>query len=82
MQRYGCSPKDDYTNIETLENLGTIDEDLSEKLVEANGLRNRLVHRYNKLDDRITFESIKELLEPILKFVEVVENWIAKKLGK
>ena len=78
----GIPPKDDYTNIETVGNLGIINRELSEKLIEANGLRNRLVHHYNKLDDKIAFESIKELLEPILKFVGVVEDWIMKKLEK
>lgn len=78
----GIPPKDDYTNIETIGNLGIINRELSEKLIEANGLRNRLVHHYNKLDDKIAFESIKELLEPILKFVGVVEDWIMKKLEK
>lgn len=75
-------PKDDYTNIETLKELGIINAEVMEKLVEANGLRNRLVHHYNKLDDRIAFESIKELLDDLLIFVEVVEGWIAKRLEK
>jgi len=78
----GVPPKDDYTNIETLKELGVINADLMERLVEANGLRNRLVHHYNKLDDRIAFESIKELLDDLLIFVEVVEGWIAKRLEK
>ena len=78
----GIPPKDDYTNIETLEELKITNEDLMEKLIEANGLRNRLVHHYNKLSDKIAFESIKELLDSLIKFVEVVENWIMKKLGK
>ena len=78
----GIPPKDDYTNIEAIGELGIISENLMEKLVEANGLRNRLVHHYNKLNDKIAFESIRELLDPILKFVEVIENWILRKLEK
>ena len=49
-------PKDDYTNIERLEFL---DENMKKALMEANGLRNRLVHRYNQTDDLIAFVSIK-----------------------
>ena len=49
-------PKDDYTNIERLE---FIDENMKKALMEANGLRNRLVHRYNQMDDLIAFVSIK-----------------------
>jgi len=73
------APKDDYTNIEKLE---FIDERMKKVLIEANGLRNLLVHRYNQSDDLIAFVSIKELLPKIGKFVEVVEQWMRKILGE
>ncbi|GBE55187.1 MAG TPA: DUF86 domain-containing protein [Euryarchaeota archaeon] len=41
---------DDYTNIESLKESGIITEELSVKLKECNGLRNYLVHRYDKVD--------------------------------
>lgn len=69
-------PKDDYTNIE---NRGFIDDRLKMALIEANGLRNRLVHRYNHMEDFIAFVSIEELLPEIAKFVEVTEQWMQKK---
>lgn len=72
-------PKDDYTNIE---NLIFINERIKEVLIEANGLRNRLVHRYNQLDDLVAFISVKELLPGIDEFVEVVEQWMRKILGE
>lgn len=66
-------PKDDYTNIDLLksnhfENM--------EPLIEANGLRNRLVHRYNATDDVLAFESIKEILPGIATFTAGVKKWI------
>jgi uncharacterized protein YutE (UPF0331/DUF86 family) len=70
-------PKDDYTNIE---NLKFIDERMKEVLTEVNGLRNRLVHRYNQSDDLVAFVSVKELLPKIEEFVEVVEQWMRKTL--
>jgi len=70
-------PKDDYTNIERLEFL---DENMKKALMEANGLRNRLVHRYNQTDDLIAFVSIKELLPKIEEFVDVIERWMWEKL--
>ena len=69
-------PKDDYTNIE---NRGFIDDRMKMALIEANGLRNRLVHRYNHMEDFIAFVSIEELLPEIAKFVEVTEQWMQKK---
>ncbi|HJH26442.1 MAG TPA: DUF86 domain-containing protein [Methanophagales archaeon] len=72
-------PKEDYTNIE---NLDFIDESIKGVLIEANGLRNRLVHRYNQSDDLVAFVSIKELLPRIEEFVEMIEQWMRKEWGK
>ncbi len=70
-------PKDDYTNIEGLD---FVDKELKRALTEANGLRNRLVHRYNRMDDIIAFDGIKDLSSKVIMFVEVVEEWIGKSL--
>ena len=73
-------PKDDYTNIKALEDRGIINKKLTHALVHANGLRNRLVHRYNVLDDKIAFESIKELLPNFKKFLSVTEKWLKERI--
>ena len=70
-------PKDDYSNIE---NLDRIDKKTKTSLAAANGLRNRLVHRYNQTDDRIALESINVLLPELSSFVEIVEIWIRERL--
>ena len=68
-------PKDDYTNIELLGN--KIPFDNTEKtLIEANGLKNRLFHRYNSTDDLRAFESIREILPEILNVVKGVKKWM------
>lgn len=72
-------PKDDYTNIEKLNSKLNIDK---RRLQEINGLRNRLIHRYNRTDDTIAFESIHELLPEINTFIEVISKWIKKSLEK
>ena len=75
----GKLPKDDYTNIEKLFELNIIDKSLKEALNEADGLRNRLVHEYNGLNDEIAIESIHCLLEPVENFVELVKKWMRKR---
>jgi len=70
-------PKDDYSNIE---NLNQIDKNTKTSLAAANGLRNRLVHRYNQTDDRIALESINALLPELSSFVVMVELWIRERL--
>lgn len=69
-------PKDDYSNIESLE----INEETKAVLREANGLRNRLVHRYNQTDDLTALESMRIILPDMRSFIEEVELWIRKRL--
>jgi len=72
-------PKDDYTNIESLK--GKIfQEDMEGALIQCNGLRNRLVHHYNKTDDLLAFESIKGILPEVERFTGIVKEWIRKGL--
>jgi len=68
-------PKDDYTNIKVLKNKIFFD-DIEKALIEANGLRNRIVHRYNNMDDLLALDGMKEILPEILKFTEGVKKWI------
>ena len=73
----GKLPKDDYTNIEKIFELNIIDRSVKEALNEADGLRNRLVHEYNELNDEIALESIQSLLVQIEEFVEAaVKKWL------
>lgn len=46
--------------------------------IEANGLRNRVIHRYNSVDEKIFIESSKELLPKLSEVFESVENFIQK----
>ncbi|MBO3755108.1 MAG: DUF86 domain-containing protein [Candidatus Brockarchaeota archaeon] len=68
-------PKDDYTNILLIEEKGLIDKDTSSILRSANGLRNRLVHNYNEISDKLALESIKTLLPKLAKIRKDLESW-------
>ncbi|MGV8174764.1 MAG: DUF86 domain-containing protein [Methanothrix sp.] len=76
---YGVRPQDDYSNLERLGSLSTISRKV---LIEANGLRNHLVHRYNRRDDLLALESMKNLLSGIVVFGEEVEMWLEKMLSQ
>lgn len=78
----GILPKDDYSNIEALLKKKIIDDELSKNMIEGNGLRNRIVHKYNKLDDKKAFIEIIGSLPKFERFIEVVKNWIEKQLKK
>lgn len=73
-------PKDDYTNINMMERRGIIDSTLADVLRELNGLRNRIVHEYNGLDDEIALTSMEELIPKIKEFLTVVKEWLKKRM--
>lgn len=70
----GRRVEDDYTNIEYLREIGVIDEELATKLKMCNGLRNWLVHRYNRLDKKLVLESVDRVKETLFEFIRRVEN--------
>lgn len=55
------------------------EEGLREALERSNGLRNRLVHEYNQLNNKIAYDSIKELLPSLRRFGEEVQKWVKSK---
>jgi uncharacterized protein YutE (UPF0331/DUF86 family) len=74
----GITPQDDYSNLDRLEVL----EDASRAVLkEANGLRNHLIHRYNKRDDHLAWQGMADLLPGILAFTEEVAAWLEKTLS-
>ena len=62
--------EDDYTNIYKLELLEKLSRGEAEVLREANGLRNRVVHRYNRMDDEVARRSMENLLPHLRKILE------------
>ena len=71
-------PKDDYSNIDTLSEKAIISSVVGAHLKEANGLRNRIVHEYNGLNDLIVYQRVLELIKSFNKFKEVVNQWLKK----
>lgn len=71
-------PEDDYTNINKAVKLGLLPNKLKASLDDLNGLRNRIVHEYNGLDDKIAFDTMIEILPNIKEFTEVVGKWTGK----
>lgn len=70
----GRKIEDDYRNIEALEESGVIAGQLADGLKKCNGLRNYLVHRYNRMDENIALGSVAEVRKILYDFIEVVEE--------
>lgn len=70
------SAQDDYSNVDYLVERGFIPADLGRSLKEANGLRNRLVHEYDGINDMTAYTSIARLTEVLREFAEVILEWL------
>jgi len=64
--------------IDVAEKLQIFDRAFAEEIAPSAGLRNRLVHEYNKLDDAVVFTSIRDLLRLYPRYVEAVLGYMKK----
>ena len=69
-------PKDDYSNIEILKKKKVITSDLVAKIGEANGLRNRIVHDYNGLDEDLAYSNLLKLVKDLKIFEDETKKWL------
>lgn len=58
--------------------LGVLPPELGRSLAPSAGLRNRLVHEYEALDDAKVLVPIGTLLELYPRYVQAVEAYLAK----
>ena len=72
----GILVKEDNINISEIVRVRNLDFELGEKLKKANGLRNIIVHRYNEIDEQIILESVKEVKDLLLRWIEIIEECI------
>lgn len=76
----GITVRDDYSNIDDLESLNIFQKDLLKNLRRLNGLRNVLVHRYNKIEEERIIQEKKNFVDNLKKFVKDVEKVINERL--
>jgi len=53
-----------------------LDFELGEKLKKANGLRNIIVHRNNEIDEQLILDSVEEVKNLLLHWIEIIEESI------
>ena len=76
----GITVRDDYSNIDDLEKLSIFQTGVLKNLRRLNGLRNALVHRYNKIEEERIIEEKKNYVDNIKEFVKNVEKVINEQL--
>ncbi|MDY6789010.1 MAG: DUF86 domain-containing protein [Candidatus Nanohaloarchaea archaeon] len=71
----GRNMGDDYQNISKVSG-ELFSESIERSLKDANGLRNRLVHEYNMLEESTSYEAINRIVADLETFHEEVSQWI------
>lgn len=65
--------RDDYSNIDRIDLFSPGQKEL---LRGMNGLRNRIIHRYNATDEQLALTGISESLVDIRSLISVIDAWI------
>lgn len=72
----GPVPEDYFSTFVEAGRQGIIPEALAARLAPSTGLRNRLVHEYEAVDDAIVLRALPRALEDFRVFVTAVEEWL------
>ena len=72
----GIQVKDDNINISEFVKVRNLDFELGEKLKKANGLRNIIVHRNNEIDEQLILDSVEEVKDLLLHWIEIIEEYL------
>lgn len=72
----GIQVKDDNINISEIVKIRNVNPELGEKLKKANGLRNIIVHRYNEIDEQLILDSVEDVKNLLLHWIEIIEECI------
>jgi uncharacterized protein YutE (UPF0331/DUF86 family) len=71
-------PEDYYGGFLALVRLHVIPEGLARQLAPSAGLRNRLVHEYEAIDDAKVLASIETILKLYPEFVNAIESFLTR----
>ncbi len=69
-------PGDYYTSFIELGRRGVIPQELAEQLAPAAGLRNRLVHEYDAIDDSIVLDAVRLAGKDFRAFIAAMDEYL------
>lgn len=73
-------PENNFQSFIKMGELGVLDESFSKKLAPSAGLRNRLVHEYEKVDLSVFYHSLKTFVPLYFEYIKKIENYLKKDL--
>ncbi|HOJ11696.1 MAG TPA: DUF86 domain-containing protein [Clostridiales bacterium] len=69
---------DYYNSFIDIAECGVLDSAFAVSIAPSTGLRNRLIHEYEKINDEIVFNSINKIISEYQKYVVMVFEYIEK----
>ena len=69
-------PRDYFASFADLGRLAIVPPEFSATIAAAAGLRNRIVHEYDALDEKKVFEAIQGALRDIPRYLEYVHRYV------
>ena len=73
----GYPAPDYYSSFIELVELKVLDENFAYNIAPSTGLRNRLVHEYEKINDRIVYDSIEKIYQHYVDYIKLIKKYIA-----
>ena len=71
------APPDYYESFVAVGRAGVVPERLARELAPSAGLRNRLVHEYDVIDDAIVLDAVRRARRDFAKYVAAIEHYVA-----
>lgn len=71
-------PPDYHSSFLRLADLGVLDAEFARQIARAAGLRNRLVHDYDALDQRLVFEALGDARRDVPRYLAAVNNYLQR----
>ncbi|MEE8590924.1 MAG: DUF86 domain-containing protein [Spirochaetia bacterium] len=75
------APADYYSSFTQLVKLNILDVDSVARYAKLAGLRNRLAHEYNGIDEKMIYKALKDLVADLPRYIEAIKNHIATESG-
>ena len=75
-------PQTGYNTFLEMERLGIIPPELTPRLAAATGLRNRLVHHYNEIDNKAVYHSLQPFLRHYREYARLIRSYLDRREGK
>ncbi|MBU0494578.1 MAG: DUF86 domain-containing protein [Chloroflexi bacterium] len=69
-------PPDYYSSFVELGRLGVLSPDFADELAPTTAIRNRLVHEYDTVDERLIYASVQPIIQEFSRYVQLINSYL------